>query len=141
MESAFTLHPQLAADTVPVADLPLSSLLLMKDANYPWLILVPRVAGIKEIIDLPPPQQTQFFAEVTKASELVRKIFVPDKINVAALGNMVPQLHMHIIARFTTDAAWPKPVWGHAPRRDYAPGDLDSRLSQLAAELKPFLQK
>ena len=112
----FELAPELQRDCIALADWPLCKVLLMNDSQYPWFILVPRISGLKEIIDLTDIQQKTFWSESAKLSELLRDVFNPDKLNVAALGNMVPQLHVHHIARFTTDIAWPKPVWGlHSP--------------------------
>jgi len=108
----FELAPELQRDCIALADWPLCKVLLMNDSQYPWFILVPRISGLKEIIDLTDIQQKTFWLESAKLSELLRDVFNPDKLNVAALGNMVPQLHVHHIARFTTDIAWPKPVWG-----------------------------
>src|SRR3954451_19068753 len=107
----WTLHPQLAADTVIVGDLPLSRVRVMNDANYPWLILVPRKADITEVIDLEEAVQTQLMSEVTRVARALREITACHKLNIAALGNVVPQLHVHVIARFRNDAAWPNPVW------------------------------
>ena len=114
-ESAWSLHPQLAKDTIDIGDLPLSRVLVIKDANYPWLLLVPRREGAVEIIDLDEVAQAQLMTEITRVSCAVKEITKCDKLNVAALGNMVPQLHIHIIARRTGDVAWPRPVWGVAP--------------------------
>lgn len=108
----FELASELQRDCITLADWPLCKVLLMNDSQYPWFILVPRISGLKEIIDLTDTQQKTFWLESAKLSELLRDVFNPDKLNVAALGNMVPQLHVHHIARFTTDIAWPKPVWG-----------------------------
>ena len=119
-ESSWSLHPQLAADTVLVGDLPLARVLLANDANYPWLILVPRKTGLTELIDLDESEQVQLLGEVAKAARVLKDITACDKLNIAALGNQVPQLHVHVIARRRTDAAWPKPVWGAAPARSYA---------------------
>src|SRR5262245_34788111 len=98
-ETAFALHPQLAQDTVAIGDLALSRLLLNRDANYPWLLLVPRRIGLTEIVDLEPNAQARLMAEISEVSAVLRTITQCDKLNVAALGNMVPQLHVHIIAR------------------------------------------
>lgn len=117
--SDWSLHPRLAADTHHVAALPLSDLLLMDDANYPWLILVPRVPGAVEWIDLPTGDQHRLTDEVAVAGGLLRRLHRPDKLNVAALGNVVPHLHVHVIARFAQDPAWPRPVWGVTPPRPY----------------------
>ena len=114
-ESAWSLHPQLAKDTIDIGDLPLSRVLVIKDANYPWLLLVPRREGAVEIIDPDEVAQAQLMTEITRVSRAVKEITKCDKLNVAALGNMVPQLHIHIVARRTGDVAWPRPVWGVAP--------------------------
>ncbi|MGC2774464.1 MAG: HIT family protein [Bradyrhizobium sp.] len=114
-ESAWSLHPQLTKDTIDIGDLPLSRVLVIKDANYPWLLLVPRREGAVEIIDLDEVAQAQLMTETTRVSRALKEITKCDKLNVAALGNVVPQLHVHIIARRTSDVAWPRPVWGVAP--------------------------
>ena len=114
-ESAWSLNPQLAKDTIDIGDLPLSRVLVIKDANYPWLLLVPRRADAVEIIDLDEVAQAQLMTETTRVSRALKDITKCDKLNVAALGNVVPQLHVHIIARRTSDVAWPRPVWGVAP--------------------------
>ena len=119
MESAFKLDPQLAADTVPVKDLALSSVLLNDDANYPWLILVPRRPGMVELIDLSDADRATLWDEIALASRVLKRVTKCHKLNVAQLGNQVAQLHIHIIAREKTDAAWPAPVWGKAPRKAY----------------------
>ena len=118
-EIGWSLHPQLHADTVPVCDLTLSRLLAMNDANFPWLILVPRRAGVSEIIDLG-AEQTLLMDELALVSRALKDETRCDKLNVAAIGNVVPQLHIHIVARRKDDAAWPKPVWGAVPRLAYA---------------------
>ena len=123
-ETDWSLHPQLAADTVPVCDLALSRLLVMNDGNFPWLILVPRRAGVSEIIDLG-DEQALLMNELSLVSRALKDETRCDKLNVAAIGNMVPQLHVHIVARRKDDAAWPKPVWGALPRRAYAADALE----------------
>jgi diadenosine tetraphosphate (Ap4A) HIT family hydrolase len=110
MNETWSLHPQLAQDTVPVGDLALSRLLLANDANYPWLILVPRRAGLVEIIDLSGHHRLELMDEIADAASALKAITECEKLNVAALGNQVPQLHVHVIARRHSDAAWPKPV-------------------------------
>jgi diadenosine tetraphosphate (Ap4A) HIT family hydrolase len=117
-EIGWSLHSQLAADTVPVCDLALSRLLTMNDANFPWLILVPRRVGVSEIIDLG-DEQAVLMNELALVSRALKDETRCDKLNVAAIGNMVPQLHIHVVARRKEDAAWPKPVWGAVPRRAY----------------------
>jgi diadenosine tetraphosphate (Ap4A) HIT family hydrolase len=113
-ESAWSLHPQLKKDTIDIGDLPLSRVLVIRDANYPWLLLVPRRENAVEIIDLDEVAQAQLMTEIARVSRALKEITKCDKLNVAALGNMVPQLHVHVIARRTGDAAWPRPVWGAA---------------------------
>ena len=131
----FTLHPQLADDTAPVVELPLCEVRLMDDANHPWLVLVPRVADITEIIDLDAGQRTQLTTEIDAACRALRALFKPDKLNVAALGNLVPQLHVHVIARYKDDIAWPRPVWGNATARAYTPEELIERVGALRTAL------
>ena len=129
------LDPQLAADTHPVAHLPLSELRLMDDANHPWLILVPRVAGAVEWIDLDDAAQAGLTREIALASRALQAAFKPHKLNVAALGNVVSQLHVHVIARYRDDAAWPRPVWGSATAKPYTPETLVERVATLQRNL------
>lgn len=117
----FELHPQLAADGLFLADWPLCRVLRMNDRTYPWLILVPRRANIREIIDLVDEDQQILMQEIARASAALKTLRRPRKINVAALGNMVPQLHVHVIGRDENDAAWPKPVWGVIPASPFPP--------------------
>lgn len=131
----FELNPRIEADTVPLAEWPLCRVLLMNDANHPWLLLVPRRAGAVEITDLEDADRHLLLDEISRASQALRRAVSPHRINVAALGNVVAQLHVHVIARFTDDPAWPRPVWGAVPARPYAPGDLDRRLAELRAAL------
>ena len=127
----FDLHPKLAADTVEVDRWACCRVLLMNDANYPWLILVPQRPGVRELHDLPAEDLAQVTAEMVRASQAMERLFEPVKMNVAALGNQVPQLHIHIIARSETDPAWPKPVWGVVPGTPYGGGDLAARVEAL----------
>lgn len=115
----FELAPELKRDCIELADWPLCKVLLLNDSQYPWFVLVPRKPNLKEIIDLSQSDQIVYLKESAKLSKLIMQVFSPDKLNVAALGNMVPQLHIHHIARFTTDAAWPAPVWGKFPAKPY----------------------
>lgn len=108
----FVLDPRLDADTLLVLDWPLCRVLRMNDRAYPWLILVPRRNGVREIIDLAEADQRVLLGEIARASRALRSALKPEKLNVAALGNVTPQLHVHVIARFTEDPAWPRPVWG-----------------------------
>ena len=126
---AFTLHPQLAADCLVLADLPLSRLLLMNESRYPWFILVPRRADLREIHHLPQTEQRQFWHESAWLSTRIEQQFSPDKLNIAALGNMVPQLHIHHIARFQDDAAWPAPVWGKFTPEKYEASELQDKVA------------
>ncbi|HEY5802167.1 MAG TPA: HIT family protein [Lysobacter sp.] len=130
------LHPQLAEDTHPVAHLGLSELRLMDDANHPWLILIPRVADAVELVDLDEEQRTTLMREIAAASRALQAEFKPNKINVAALGNAVPQLHVHVIARFHDDIAWPRPVWGTASAQAYTPEALVTRIQLLQGTLQ-----
>jgi diadenosine tetraphosphate (Ap4A) HIT family hydrolase len=134
---SWTLHPRLEDDAGAVGDLPLSRLLLANDANYPWLLLVPRRAGAGEIIDLSEADQIQLAAEIAAVSRVLRAVASCDKLNVAALGNVVPQLHVHVIARRRGDPAWPKPVWGAVPPRDYDPAARERLVATLRRELWP----
>ena len=111
----FVLHPRLAADTAVVADWPLCRVLLMNDARYRWLILVPRRPDAVELFDLDAADRAALTEEVARASQTLKTITAATKINVGALGNLVPQLHVHIVARNPGDPAWPGPVWGHSP--------------------------
>ena len=129
------LHPQLSEDTHPVAHFPLCDLQLMDDANHPWLILVPRVENAVEWVDLDERQQIELTREISRASRALQAVFQPHKINVAALGNMVPQLHVHVIARFREDIAWPRPVWGMATAQPYSPEELVRRIERLRSAL------
>jgi diadenosine tetraphosphate (Ap4A) HIT family hydrolase len=136
MIAGFRLHPQLAQDTVPLGDLALSRVLLMNDANYPWLILVPRRGGLTEIIDLEEKEQVQLLGEIAAAARALKTMTKCEKVNIAALGNMVAQLHVHVIARFSSDAAWPKPVWGVAAPAAYDPSVRDGLISALRRGLQ-----
>lgn len=118
-QQGFTLAPQLAEIGIPLGDLPLSSVFLYDDARFPWLMLVPRRANIREMLDLEEADRTQLFAEMMQAAQALRSISKPDKLNIGALGNIVPQLHIHLIGRFVSDVAWPGPVWGHSPPQPY----------------------
>lgn len=125
------LHPQLADDTHPLAQFALCEVRLMDDANHPWLILVPRVENTVEVIDLDAAQQAQLMQEIDRASRALQTAVKPHKLNVAALGNVVPQLHVHVIARFHDDIAWPRPVWGMATAQPYSPELLIARVEVL----------
>ncbi len=134
--SPFSLHPQLAADTVPVGDLALSRALLANDANYPWLILVPRRPGITELIDLDDADRRQLMTETDAAARVLKSTTECEKLNVAALGNVVAQLHVHVIGRRHSDKAWPRPVWGAAPATAYDSAARDGLIAALRRALK-----
>jgi len=127
----FTLNPRIDADTAFILDTPLSHLLLMDEVTYPWVMLVPRRAGVIEIGDLSPADRVTLIEEVARASAMMRALHAPDRINVAALGNVVPQLHVHVVARFTGDPAWPAPIWGKAAPVRFAPAARDARVAEL----------
>jgi diadenosine tetraphosphate (Ap4A) HIT family hydrolase len=126
----FTLHERLAADSIKLGELPLCVLLLINDANYPWCVLVPKRVGIREIHQLGTQDRVQLLAESCALAEVMEGVFRPLKMNVAALGNMVPQLHVHHIARFSDDAAWPNPVWGMVPAKIYD-GEAQEKIMSL----------
>ena len=128
MTAGFELHSRLAADCIRVGRLPLSLLLLLNDARYPWFILVPQRSGIGEIFQLPESDQCQLWRESAKLSHNLMQSFHADKINIGALGNLVPQLHVHHIARFTSDPAWPGPVWGHSAPVPYEKHTISERV-------------
>jgi diadenosine tetraphosphate (Ap4A) HIT family hydrolase len=127
----FNLHPRLADDTLVVGRFSLSLLLLSKDANYPWCILVPQREEVYEIHHLSEEDQLQLVRESCRLSEVMTSLFDAHKMNVAALGNVVRQLHIHHIARLVDDPAWPQPIWGKVPAQAYAEAALNERISQL----------
>ena len=131
--TGWSIDPQLQRDSVAIGDLPLCQVRLMNDANYPWLLLIPRRANVTELIDLGDADQALLMREVTQAVRALKTQTMCDKINVAAIGNVVAQLHVHVVARFRTDAAWPKPVWGHLPARAHDDAALQKLLATLRA--------
>lgn len=131
----FTLHPQLAQDCVDLGAFPLCRLLLMNDAQYPWCILVPQREGLRELYELSAEDHEQLQRESLHLARFMAHGFDADKMNVAALGNLVPQLHIHHLVRYKDDPAWPKPVWGVLPARPY---DAES-LAVMRARLTPVL--
>jgi diadenosine tetraphosphate (Ap4A) HIT family hydrolase len=128
---SFALHPQLARDTAVVGDLALSRVLLMNDRRFPWLLLVPRLPDLREMHELDDASQIVLTREINTAAQRMAWHFKADKMNVAALGNVVPQLHIHVIARHASDAAWPSPVWGRLPVQPYPPELLSVRVRDL----------
>jgi diadenosine tetraphosphate (Ap4A) HIT family hydrolase len=127
----WSLHPQLARDTVDLGELPLTRVLVVNDANWPWLLLVPRRVAVREIIDLVEVEQAQLMTEITRTARAVKTVTQCHKLNIAALGNAVPQLHVHIIARREGDAGWPRPVWGAAPPVAYEKTVLEQFIEGL----------
>ena len=132
----FTLHPRLKADTIEIARLRLSVVLIMNDSSFPWLLLVPMREGVSEIHDLSKEERAVLMEEVALASKVIQKLFNTDKINVGALGNIVLQLHVHVIGRFTSDRAWPGPVWGAGDSVPYTHAELDKTIALLREALK-----
>jgi diadenosine tetraphosphate (Ap4A) HIT family hydrolase len=132
----FDLHPTIARDTVEVARLPLCRVLLMKDSRFPWLVLVPERDSAREIHELPAEDRAELVEEIAQASEVLQQLFQPDKLNVGALGNVVPQLHVHVVARFASDPAWPGPVWGSGPAVPYPKSELEERRGRLASAFR-----
>lgn len=131
----FELHPRLEQDSVLLGSLPLSQIRLAKDGRYPWLILIPQVNGIKEIHHLNADDQQQLMAESCAVASLMETSLSPDKINVASLGNMVPQLHLHHVARFEGDDAWPGPIWGAHPAVLLSEAELEQQIATWRARL------
>jgi diadenosine tetraphosphate (Ap4A) HIT family hydrolase len=129
--TSFVLHPQLEKDSALVTELVLCSVRLINDANYPWLILVPRIANISDVIDLNAAQQQMLWQESALVSWALKYLFTPDKLNVAALGNMVPQLHLHHIVRYQNDLSWPKPIWGQVPSKAYSSEQLMHQIDMI----------
>ncbi len=135
MNDAFVLDPHLAADTVPVCDLDLCTVRLMNDARFLWCVLVPRQDGAVELTDLSEEARTQLMKEIVRVSEAMRAIAPCDKLNTGALGNIVRQLHIHVVARVEGDAAWPGPVWGSGAAKPYD----ESRMSSVVGALRVSL--
>jgi len=132
----FEVHPNLKRDCIVVGKFPLSLLLLFNDSQYPWFILVPMREGVREVFELSEADQLQLNRESTYLAAQISKRFNADKINVASLGNIVPQLHIHHIARYQKDIAWPGPVWGFKPRKPYDAEGLKIMNSKLRQALK-----
>ncbi|MBI3561740.1 MAG: HIT domain-containing protein [Gammaproteobacteria bacterium] len=131
----FALDPQLAQDSFVIGDFTLCRLLLMNDSQYPWCILVPKRDGLREVYQLAATDRHLLVTESCLLAETMQHVLHADKINIAALGNVVPQLHLHHIARFTTDIAWPAPVWGKFPAQAYSPAQRTSRTQALCEAL------
>ncbi len=134
MQAAFALDPRLRADTIPIGDLALSTILLMNDARFPWFVLVSRRAGASEVTDLAEEDAAALMGEIRVATRVMLELSRPDKVNLGALGNMVSQLHVHVVGRFRSDPAWPGPVWGFGTRTPY-PDHAAAALLERAASL------
>ena len=127
----FVLNPQIEADSHFIADLELSHVRLHKNAAFPWIMLMPKRADMVEIIDLDEMDRNQLFAEIVQASQIMKNLFQPKKLNVANIGNMVSQLHVHVVARYEDDKAWPGPIWNSGVKADYNEIDLQKRIEIL----------
>lgn len=137
--SSFALHPQLEQASICVEHLFLSEVRLHKNAAWPWVVLVPHIAEPKqELVDLSYDDSCRVHQEIRIVSTALRYLFKPDKLNMGILGNKVPQLHIHLLARYTVDPAWPEPVWGHSAYKEYTADALSQRVSDLAEVLKHY---
>lgn len=132
---SFDLDPRIESSTFPAGDLTLCRLCLMNDARFPWIILIPRRARLLEFLDLSPTERAIVMEEMTSVSRALKDLTKAEKMNVAAIGNIVPQLHIHVVARFASDAAWPGPVWGHGKAEAYAPGAAEALLAGFSAKM------
>ena len=135
MQDEFRLDARLAADTLPVGDLPLSRVLLMNDRRYRWVILVPRRAGVTEWMDLGEADGIALWRESMRLGQVLRNLYGGCKLNIGALGNLVPQLHLHHVVREQDDPAWPGPVWGHSPREPYPAAEAAATVRELRSAL------
>lgn len=131
MNASFELHPRLAADTIAIGVLPLCRILLMNDKTFPWCLAVPQRKAVRELHDLSKPDQMQLMDEVTGLAAAMQDAYAATKMNIAALGNQVPQLHVHVIARFEADPAWPAPVWGKFPPQPYSRSEQEHQRQKL----------
>jgi len=131
----FSIDPHLASDTMTIGDLPLCRVLLMNDARFPWLILTPRKAGVRELFELSEDERAQLIEEVILAERVLSAMGPCDKLNIGTLGNIVPQLHIHVVARRKDDAAWPGPVWGFGKAEKYAKEAAETMLASLRSSL------
>jgi diadenosine tetraphosphate (Ap4A) HIT family hydrolase len=132
---SWQLHPDIVRDTVEVARLALCRVGLLNDSTYPWLVLSPMLPGLRDLHDVPAAHHGALMAEITRASRALQQLYAPDKINVAALGNVTPQLHVHVIARFAGDPAGAKPVWGIVPRKPYEPAAMGEVIAKIRTAL------
>lgn len=137
--TTFQLHPNLQQDCFEVGRFALSRVLLMNDSQYPWLILVPQRNDITELFQLPAEDRQQLLNESCWLAEALFELYKPDKLNIAAIGNLVPQLHLHHVARYRSDIAWPAPIWGKYSAIAYSEHETEQRLIQLRKQLQPHL--
>ncbi|MFN7783608.1 MAG: HIT domain-containing protein [Lysobacterales bacterium] len=135
MSASFQLDPRLEGDSLPVAELGLCSLRLMDDQRFPWLLLVPRRAGLRELFELPAFEQAELLIELNHAASALSAVAAPHKLNLGALGNIVQQLHIHLVARQPDDVAWPGPVWGSGARQPYPPAEAQALITRLQQAL------
>lgn len=131
----FSIDPQLTQTSYPVVSLDVSEIRLVDDQRWPWVLVIPRVPHAVELIDVSPELRTEIWLEIDHVARVLRDQFSPDKLNVAALGNQVRQLHVHVIGRYRDDAAWPNPVWGVGDAIPYEADSLNARLSALTQAL------
>lgn len=132
----FSLDSRLESDSFPVTDLPLCQVRLMNDARFTWLVLIPRRPGIREVFELSTEDQTQLWREATALGQAMKAAVQGDKLNLATLGNVVAQLHLHVVVRKTDDAAWPAPVWGHGEARPYDMDSLAAMRDMILAQIQ-----
>jgi diadenosine tetraphosphate (Ap4A) HIT family hydrolase len=133
---SFELHPRIAAETVPLGDLMICRVLMMDDARYPWLMLVPRRPNITELFDLAVTERAILMEEIATVAAALKQLTQCQKLNIATLGNVVPQLHVHVVARFENDGAWPNPVWGNGAAEPYLPEKAQEFAGKVARQLE-----
>ena len=136
MTTTFQLHLRLKEDCIAIGRFELCQLLMMNDSQYPWFILVPEKAGIKEIYQLNKPERHTLTEESSYLAENLAVLYKADKMNIAAIGNLVPQLHIHHVVRYQTDKAWPAPIWGKFPAVPYSQQQITDHIAQIKAQLK-----
>lgn len=134
--TAWRLHPQLLADSIPIYQLPLCAVRLLDDQRFPWVLLIPSIPGAAQWLDVPLTTQHLILDEIQQVSQVMQQLYAPDRINLATIGNRVEQLHIHCVARHHRDDAWPNVVWGHGQRQPYTPLKKLARANAIAAGLK-----
>lgn len=135
-KAAWKLHPQLLADSIPITELPICAVRLLDDARFPWILLIPRIAGLTQWLDMPQDIAHLVLDEVHRVQRVIQQLLAPIRINFATIGNRIDQLHIHCVARFSHDVAWPEVVWGHGSRQSYNPLDRLKRANAIATGLK-----